>query len=255
MKNLSKLIISIFISSILNLVSTGFHYGSYAGLALLLSQATSHQYVNAEEFDEYQEEFEEYDEEGLYEEDLESDLAFIERSFRAQSNAIFDLLDEERDKQIKAEDFMYPFEAARSPMLSQNLVDTIQGVSSSFTNTRKVNKSKGRALKSRGSITKLGKQPAGFGDLKAATSKKGKAGKDSKAVKVKVPDFDISGTFGTKTDAYVVIGQRYYTVGDRLKGSRDLRRVVVLGIDDQFAYFNYQNHKFVKKIKALESVF
>lgn len=209
--------------------------------------------VHSEEFEDY-DEYEDYDEVGE-DEDYESDLPFVERSFRAQSNSIFDLMDEERDRQIKPEDFMYPFDAKHSPMLSQNLVDTIQGVSSSFTNTRKVSAKKNRALKNRGSITKLGKQPKGFGNNKSSNSKKGRSGKNSKEAPVKVPDFDISGTFGTQTDAYVVIGQRYYTIGDRLKGSRDLRRVVVLGIDDQFAYFNYKNHKFVKKIKALESVF
>lgn len=207
--------------------------------------------VHSEEFEDY-DEYEDYNED---EEDYESDLPFVERSFRAQSNSIFDLMDEERDRQLKPEDFMYPFDAKHTPMLSQNLVDTIQGVSSSFINTRKVIAKKNRALKNRGTMTRLGKQPKGFGNNKDSSSKKGKSGKNSKSAPVKVPDFDISGTFGTQTDAYVVIGQRYYTIGDRLKGSRDLRRVVVLGIDDQFAYFNYKDHKFVKKIKALESVF
>lgn len=230
----------------------GFLHLGFKQALIVSSLVAIPQVLHSEEFDDYGE-YDDYEEEE--EDDYESDLPFVERSFRAQSNSIFDLMDEERDRQIKPEDFMYPFDAKHSPMLSRNLVDTIQGISSSFTNTRKVSAKKNRALKNRGSITRLGKQPKGFGNSRGVGSKKGKSGKNSKKVQVKVPDFDISGTFGTQTDAYVVIGQRYYTIGDRLKGSRDLRRVVVLGIDDQFAYFNYKNHKFVKKIKALESVF
>ena len=209
--------------------------------------------ISAEDDYDYDEE-EDYDDEGDGEEDYESGLPFEERSFKSQSNSFLDLIDENRDIQIKPEDYIYPFDPVHTPMLSRNLVATVQSVSSSFYNTKKRKKDKGRKLRGRGGITKLGGKLSKFGNLRAG-SKKGKRGKKSKKSKVKVPEFDISGTFGTPSDSYVVIGQRFYTIGDRLKGSRDMRRIVVDGIDDQFAYFTYKDHKFVKKIKALESVF
>ena len=210
-------------------------------------------YVIAE--DDYDYDDEDYDDEDLDEEDYESSLPFEERSFKSQSNSFPDLIDENRDIQIKPEDYIYPFDPVHTPMLSRNLVATVQSVSSSFYNTKKIKKNKGgRKLRGRGGITKLGGKLSKFGNLRA-NAKKGKRGKKSKKNKVKVPEFDISGTFGTQSDSFVVIGQRFYTIGDRLKGSRDMRRVVVEGIDDQFAYFTYKDHKFIKKIKALESVF
>ncbi len=210
--------------------------------------------VSAE--DDYDYDDDEYDEEEDDEEDeYESGLPFEERNFKSQSNSFLDLIDENRDIQIKPEDYIYPFDPVHTPMLSRNLVATVQSVSSSFYNTKKVKKGKGgRKLRGRGGITKLGGKVSKFAALRGSTGK-GKRGKKGSKATVKVPEFDISGTFGTPSDSYVVIGQRYYTIGDRLKGSRDMRRVVVDGIDDQFAYFTYKKHKFVKKIKALESVF
>ena len=211
--------------------------------------------VIAEDDYDYEDDYEDDYEEDYEEEDYEASLPFEERSFKSQSNSFLDLIDENRDIKIKPEDYIYPFDPVHTPMLSRNLVATVQSVSSSFYNTKKVKKSKsGRKLRGRGGITKLGGKLSKFGNLRAG-AKKGKRGKKSKKSKVKVPEFDISGTFGTPSDSYVVIGQRYYTIGDRLKGSRDMRRIVVDGIDDQFAYFTYKSHKFVKKIKALESVF
>ncbi len=210
--------------------------------------------VSAEDDYGYDDE-DDYDEDEDEEDDYESGLPFEERGFKSQSNSFLDLIDENRDIVIKPEDYIYPFDPVHTPMLSRNLVATVQSVSSSFYNTKRVKKGKGgRKLRGRGGITKLGGKVGKFGGLRGSSSK-GKRGKKGSKSTVKVPEFDISGTFGTPSDSYVVIGQRYYTIGDRLKGSRDMRRVVVDGIDDQFAYFTYKKHKFVKKIKALESVF
>lgn len=52
-----------------------------------------------------------------------------------------------------------------------------------------------------------------------------------------------------------MIGSRFYEVGKRLKGSRDLRKVMIEGIDDKFVFFKYKDVSFVKKIEALEQVF
>ena len=201
---------------------------------------------------------------------------------------ILDFLDENRSLELKAEEFIYPFSAEHKPMLSSNLVASVQGIAQGFESVRvqtaKTAKAKkGRALSAKNVGIRAGISfnsglpldgkggipldglpigPSGAARIESGDDKIPKAGDgkgDKAKSKVVLPPFEISGTFsrriGSDVEQYIVVGNRYYTIEDKLKGSRNLRKVRLIGIDEQFAYFTYQDVSFVKKIKALESVF
>jgi len=190
---------------------------------------------------------------------------------------ILDILDENRSLQLKPEEFIYPFSAEHKPMLASNLVDSVQGIAQVFESKRvvsaKAKRKKGRALSAKNVGKRVGipvkegisLQGLPIGPRGAVQVEDGKIPRvgQTKASKGKtrvvLPPFEISGTFsrniGSDIEQYIVVGNRYYTIEDKLKGSRNLRKVRLIGIDEQFAYFTYQDVSFVKKIKALESVF
>jgi|GEM_PF-1077847 hypothetical protein len=188
--------------------------------------------------------------------------------------SILDILDESRSLQLKPEEFIYPFAGEHRPMLASNLVDSVQGVAAGFRSKRVVQAQGKRKKGKRLSAKNVGKrsgisvsggtgvdglrlggpgeaQGTGAGGIPRLSDSKGTQSR----TKVVLPPFEISGTFGTESEQFIVIGNRYYTIEDKLKGSRSLRKVKLIGIDEQFAYFTYNDVSFVKKIKALESIF
>lgn len=204
------------------------------------------------------------------------------------STSILDFLDENRTIKLRAEEFIYPFSAEHKPMLSSNLVASVQGIAQGFESVRvqtanAASGKKGKVLVSRkvgikpglslnGGLPLNGNSgipldglpigPAGavqIGSIDGKIPKAGEGKGDKEKSKVVLPPFEITGTFsrriGSDVEQYIVVGNRYYTIEDKLKGSRNLRKVTLIGIDEQFAYFTYQDVSFVKKIKALESVF
>lgn len=197
-----------------------------------------------------------------FEDDYEEDYV---KTLRTMAEGILDLVDENREVSIKPEDFIFPFSDNKKPMLSTNLIPSIEGVAGSFTARKKIKKAKPimRRLGSKGvgtgGFSGGGKLP-GFaanqtvGSAGALVGGKAPTAKKDKP-KVTLPEFEISGKFGSKDESFVVIGNRFYTYGDRLKGSRDLRKVSLVAIDEQFAYFKYKKATFSKRIKATEPVF
>jgi hypothetical protein len=213
----------------------------------------------------------------LYSEEDWEDEGYEDEEYPAEAGAslvvsILDLLDENRGQKLKPADFIFPFSGQHTPMLANRLVASVQGVASGFHSNRVVQqtkrKRKGRRLKSRNVGQRFGitVPNAGVDLVKQASTAGGDAEKGGirrlggqggrgKKKKVVMPEFEISGKFGTVSEQFIVVGNRYYTIDDRLKGSRNLRKVRLVGIDNQFAYFIYKDVSFVKKIRALESVF
>ena len=222
-------------------------------------EAEGEEYEEGDDEEEYEEEFED---EGEFE-DEEGDgeggeEEFEDDSMKARINGVLDLLEENRETELKPEDFIYAFSDTKKPMLSNNLIPSVQSVADGFSGTRrkggKKSKRGGRKLNSKG-VGKLAKGFTGkFAGVQVVGARGGSAG-GSKKAKVNLPDFEISGKFGTATESYIVIGSRFYTYGNRLKGSRELRKVTLEAIDDNLAFFKYKDVSFAKKIKALESVF
>ncbi len=207
-----------------------------------------------------------------WEDDVYEDEEYGVEAGASSVVAILDLLDENRGQKLKPADFIFPFSGQHTPMLANRLVASVQGVASGFRSNRviqqKKRKRKGRRLKSKNvgqrfGITvpeagaELARQQSGSGEggEKGGIRRLRTAGTRGKKKKVVMPEFEIDGKFGTREEQFIVVGNRYYTIDDRLKGSRSLRKVRLVGIDDQFAYFIYKDVSFVKKIRALESVF
>ncbi|MCO4783450.1 MAG: hypothetical protein KC646_14080 [Candidatus Cloacimonetes bacterium] len=218
-----------------------------------------------EEYEEYEEEsFDEY-----AEFDDEEGESGAEETFRGKVENLLDFLDQHRDMKIIAEQFIYPFGAdGHKPMLSKNLIPSVGENIGGFTTT-KVNRggSKKKKKVTRGKFVAIGTKGArpsttsskrrSFGGLSSVSSpsSSSKAKKGPPAAPVILPPFVISGKFGIRNNEYIIIGNRFYTVDQKLKGSRALKKVVVTGIDDQLAYFAYKDREFQRKIQATKKIF
>lgn len=193
-------------------------------------------------------------------EDEFSEGGFEEDSPRWQVENAVDLLEKNRELKLTAEQFIYPFDVLHKPMLSSNLVPSVQGGAEVFRNTtvRKLEDPKAKLQVNNRKPTPQPNPQAALAALIAKQTpqvrKKGEE-KDKPQKEIKLPDFDISGKFGTPEQQYIVIGNRYYGVDEKLKGTRDMRRVRLIGIDEHMAYFSYEDTIFPKKIKALERIF
>jgi hypothetical protein len=213
--------------------------------------------LHAEDYGDYFDE--EYSDDGYYEDEYieEGDVEEGENSIRVNIENAIDILERNQGITLVPEQFIYPFAAEHQPMLASNLVSSVQKQEGGFRNTKIVDNSKKEQQKLKAKTRIPGKIIA-LGDTSSATPAPSSAtasSSKSPESKVSLPDFEITGKFGTATEQYIVIGNRYYTVDERLKGSRTLRRVRVVGIDEDMAYFSYMDMTFPKKIKALERIF
>jgi hypothetical protein len=227
------------------------------------------------EDEEYFEEDEEFSDEESFDEGMDGE-AFLDEVFdegggegdefadptQSAIDNVLDLLERHQGIQLLPEQFIYPFSPEHQPMLANNLVASVQGDGPSGFQSKSIKKDKKKKKRTMGSknahgvgrIISLGADgaPSSGGSGAVRTGSGGKGGSTKSAT---LPDFEITGKFGTKDKEYIVIGNRYYTLEQRLKGSRALRKVRLIGIDDTMAYFDYNNTTFPKKIKALERIF
>ncbi len=196
------------------------------------------------------------DESGAEEEAAEGEPAAEEGTLLSQVDNCVDLLEKNRDIKLLPEQFIYPFDLDHKPMLGKNLVASVSVNASGGFVSSKINEKDKKKLgeKKLGSTGDSGANPLDSIGSSVAKKKDDKnAGKPKKAVAL--PEFEISGKFGTDKDQYIVIGNRYYGIDERLKGSRELKNVRLVGVDDHLAYFKYEDTTFVKKIKALDKIF
>lgn len=192
------------------------------------------------------------------EEYSEDEEAMDEDSVRYQLDNAFDLLEKNRSLKLQAEQFIYPFNVQHDPMLTANLVPSVTQNSGGFRNTT-VQQKNDPAKASGGKIQSLSVNNDGPASLAGIVAKQDdlrkRDEKDRPKKSVELPPFDISGKFGTDQDQFIVIGNRYYSIDERLKGSREMRQIKLIGIDEHMAYFSYQDTTFARKIKALERIF
>ena len=227
-----------------------------------------------EEGDEDEEEvIDEEDFDDLDDEDFDDEESGDEEnSLKVKVENLLDFLDQNRDMKLIAEQFIYPFNSdGHKAMLSKNLVSSVLDVGSfSTTEIRKKGKkgkSRGRAkgkfvsIGTKGVRSKFsgGRRSFSSGGGRSLSSVSRSSTKDKKGGKpeapVVMPPFEISGKFGIRNVEYIIIGNRFYTIDQKLKGSRALKKVVVTGIDDQLAYFAYKDREFQKKIQAMKRIF
>ena len=180
-------------------------------------------------------------------------------------SSILDLLDENRSIHMKPEDFIYPFGVHRRPMLATILVDSVTETKREWATTKRarsrlknsfVKELKSKHVKerfsrffkdpNRGNQTLADRNILGSGDFE---------GDELRQKKITLPKFEITGTFGTLSQPFIVVGNRYYTLMDNLKGSRELRKTKFIQLDDRFAFFDYRDKSFLKRIKALDPAF
>jgi hypothetical protein len=190
--------------------------------------------------------------EGSYEEE-----GYGEDSVRYQLDNALDLLEKHRKIKLQAEEFIYPFAIQHEPMLTANLIPSVVETASGFRNTTvSTRQDASKPVAKMQSLAVKNEVKTDFAAIIAQQSEvRRKDEKDKPVKQVELPQFDISGKFGTEQDQFIVVGNRYYAVDERLKGTRDLRQVKLIGIDEHMAYFSYQDSTFAKKIKALERIF
>lgn len=221
--------------------------------------------------EEYEEEDSEEFEEGEGDFDDEEGDSGEEDSFKIKVENLLDFLEQHRDMKLIAEQFIYPFDAdGHKAMLSKNLIPSVSDNVGGFSTTevRKTGSKKKSKNKKKGKFVAFGAKGirsssssssrrsafsnagSSFGSSSSSKSKKSKP-----QAPVILPPFVISGKFGIRNNEYIIIGNRFYTVDQKLKGSRALKKVVVTGIDDQLAYFAYKDREFQRKIQATKKIF
>lgn len=173
------------------------------------------------------------------------------------------LLEKNIDLTLVPEQFIYPFGADHKPMLSSNLAQTVSdNRPGGFVQTRTMDtQQQGPArrptptgpssMRTIGSVQSSSPTPAPVVVQSVAVDPK--SGKKEEVIVL--PPFEIDGVFGSEYEQYIIVGTRYYTLEQTLRGTRELRRVRLVGIDSDHAYFRYRDMTFPKKIKALEKVF
>ncbi|MBW7874378.1 MAG: hypothetical protein H3C47_00130 [Candidatus Cloacimonetes bacterium] len=180
-----------------------------------------------------------------------------EDSVRYQLDNALDLLEKHQKLKLQAEEFIYPFAIQHEPMLTANLIPSVVERASGFRNTTvSTRQEPSKPASKMQSLAIKNEVKTDFAAIIAQQNDvRRKDEKDKPVKQVELPAFEISGKFGTEQDQFIIIGNRYYAVDERLKGARDLRQVKLIGIDEHMAYFSYQDSTFAKKIKALERIF
>lgn len=86
---------------------------------------------------EYAEEYDEDEDWGEDEEEYGEEDEGFDEGLAGDSDSILYLLDENREVELKPEDFIYIFDPQQKPMLQSNLIPTVQEVAGSFSSRRK----------------------------------------------------------------------------------------------------------------------
>jgi hypothetical protein len=203
----------------------------------------------------WEDDLDDYFEDEFYDEGFEAD----EDSMVRKLDDLVYLLEKNIDLSLVPEQFIYPFGTDHKPMLASNLVQTVSDqaprgfVSLTTRNTETQRRPGPTTMRTLGNIQ--GADSPGPKSVSTAPTPPKPSGSPKKEENITLPPFEIDGIFGSEYEQYIVVGTRYYTLEQTLRGTRELRRVRLVGIDDDHAYFRYRDMTFPKKIRALEKVF